>query len=157
MPLSQIYVSLFNRSTSLNNHSPSSIPVANNPTNLSVCPSIHPTGPRRIFVNIGLLDVVKPTDDELGLILGHELSHLILKHSHSHNQLSAFLASFQLILLVFVDPTGMLSLFADILASGVMKYIDNAYSRHDEEEADDLGTNSSQTLLSNPNLTLNST
>ena len=83
--------------------------------------------------------MVKPTDDELGLILGHELSHLILKHSHDHNQLSAFLASFQLILLVFVDPTGMLSLITDFCASSVMKYIDNAYSRHDEEEADDLG------------------
>ena len=93
--------------------------------------------------------MVKPTDDELGLILGHELSHLILKHSHDHNQLSAFLASFQLILLVFVDPTGILSLVTDVFASSVMKYIDNAYSRHDEEEADDLGTNPYLTLLSN--------
>lgn len=95
--------------------------------------------PRRVFVNEGLLDVIQPTDDELGLILGHELSHLILKHSSEHNKLQAFLASFQLILLIFVDPTGFSSVVIDPLNSSIMKYIENAHGRHEEEEADDLG------------------
>jgi Zn-dependent protease with chaperone function len=95
--------------------------------------------PRRIFVNEGLLDVVEPTDDELGLILGHELSHLILEHSSAHNRLQAFLASVQLILLIFIDPTGFSSIIVDPLSSSLMRYIENSYGRQDEEAADNLG------------------
>jgi len=42
--------------------------------------------PHRIFVHEGLLKECTPTDDELALILGHEISHLIYGHSEEDSQ-----------------------------------------------------------------------
>jgi Zn-dependent protease with chaperone function len=47
--------------------------------------------PRRIFINQGLFDIINPTDDELALILGHEVSHLILGHSESSSSVEFFM------------------------------------------------------------------
>jgi hypothetical protein len=73
--------------------------------------------PRRIFINTGLIDTLQPTDAELALVLGHELSHLILKHTTYSNQLKAAMASAQLVLCALVDPTGFFSLGVDWLAA----------------------------------------
>lgn len=44
--------------------------------------------PKRIFVLEGFFNALNPTDDELGLVLSHELSHLMLDHT-SHQALSS--------------------------------------------------------------------
>jgi len=42
--------------------------------------------PRKIFVNTGLITTIDATDDELGLVLGHEISHLLHSHSTKRGQ-----------------------------------------------------------------------
>lgn len=85
--------------------------------------------PRRIFVNIGLLGHFHPSDDELGFVLGHEISHLLCDHSSSRNQMEFSLAGIQLVLLSFVDPTGMFSFAFDYMVGKVATYVLAARSR----------------------------
>jgi Zn-dependent protease with chaperone function len=95
--------------------------------------------PRRIFVHIGLIEKVDPTDDELGLILGHEISHLILGHVEETTNITTILLISQLVILSFIDPIGYLSMFADSMVATVGSYITNSFSRNTEEDADALG------------------
>lgn len=49
------------------------------------------------------------TDDQLALLLGHEISHLILGHSTTTNKIESTLWIFE-VLLLSIDPTeGLLS------------------------------------------------
>lgn len=95
--------------------------------------------PRRIFINEGLFDVLNPTDDELGLVLGHEISHLICGHVSDTTKLQGFLYGIQLLLFGFVDPTGLLSIAFDYFISKIATYITAARSRDSEMEADNMG------------------
>jgi len=95
--------------------------------------------PRRIFITTSLMETFIESQDELALVLGHEISHLILGHSSSQN---AFETSFRTIeiLLLSLDPTeGLLSLaFMSFLAS-VRHAVGAVYSRENERSADELG------------------
>jgi Zn-dependent protease with chaperone function len=95
--------------------------------------------PRRVFVHSGLIEKLQPTDDELAIILGHEISHFILEHVEKEQSYNATLKILQLILLTFVEPLGLLSVFYDQLLSTVSTFLDASYSRECEEEADTLG------------------
>mmetsp|Transcript_24079 Transcript_24079/g.23147 ORF Transcript_24079/g.23147 Transcript_24079/m.23147 type:complete len:426 (+) Transcript_24079:96-1373(+) len=101
--------------------------------------------PRKIFVFKGLLNLVSKhgnraiNDDELGMIIGHEISHLILSHNDSQRQLQLVLTSLQLLVLTFLDPVGFFSFFVDLLNYQIVQYISASYSRQHEEEADSLG------------------
>jgi Zn-dependent protease with chaperone function len=95
--------------------------------------------PRKVFVFTGLLEQVHPTDDELAVILSHELSHIILGHNEGKGGSAAFLLSLQLVLLSLVDPLGISALFYDYLANILRKIVDASYSRTIETEADLLG------------------
>mmetsp|Transcript_19371 Transcript_19371/g.20096 ORF Transcript_19371/g.20096 Transcript_19371/m.20096 type:complete len:352 (-) Transcript_19371:37-1092(-) len=96
--------------------------------------------PRNIFVHEGLLKYIKPTDEELALILSHEVSHLIHNHSHNLSILKGFLAAVQLISFVFVDPTGGLGFYLfDFVFSKLENYYYASFSRELEVEADHTG------------------
>jgi Zn-dependent protease with chaperone function len=95
--------------------------------------------PRRIFINKGLFDTVVPTDDELALVLGHEISHLILGHVPEGMKYEAFMLGFQLLLFSFVDPTGILSFLFDSVVTQLRGFMTAARSRECELEADSLG------------------
>jgi hypothetical protein len=95
--------------------------------------------PRKVFVYEGLIDSLKITDDELAMILGHELSHVILGHCEEQVPTTAILLGTQLILMAFVDPTGLLSYVFDGLIAQFRGYIEASYSRQHETEADELG------------------
>lgn len=101
--------------------------------------------PRKIFIFKGLLNLISNNknrsfnDDELALIIGHEISHLILSHNDSQRQLALMLTSFQLLVLTFLDPVGFFSFFVDLLNYQIVQYISASYSRQHEEEADALG------------------
>eukprot|EP01041_Mallomonas_annulata_P003034 gene3034-5950_t len=94
--------------------------------------------PRTIFVHQGLLNILKPTDDELAMILSHELSHLILGHTHNQSEIALVLAM-QLILMICIDPTGFLSLLFDYILGDIITIFFATHSRIHEIEADDLG------------------
>jgi Zn-dependent protease with chaperone function len=94
--------------------------------------------PRRFFITTAMLDIAR-TPDELALVLGHEVSHLILGHVSASNQLETFLRTLE-VLLLSIDPTqGVIALgVIGFLAIG-HKALAAAYSRQHEREADELG------------------
>lgn len=96
--------------------------------------------PRNIFIQQGLITHIKPTDEELALILAHEISHLIHNHSNNLTALKGFLAALQLISFVFVDPTGGLGFYLfDIIFSKAENIYYAAFSRELETQADQTG------------------
>jgi Zn-dependent protease with chaperone function len=96
--------------------------------------------PRHIFVHQGLVREIQPSDEELALIMAHEISHLIHNHSQNLSILKGALAAMQLISFVFVDPTGGLWFyFFDYAFSNLENYYYASFSRETEKEADMTG------------------
>jgi Zn-dependent protease with chaperone function len=95
--------------------------------------------PRNIFVNEGLVTGLKITDDELALVLGHEMSHLL--HGHMSERLTnAFVVNLvQLVLLNLLDPFGVSTIFAAGLLAKFASFEQASHSRHNETEADVTG------------------
>lgn len=94
---------------------------------------------RRIFVTTGFMSSLKPTSEELAIVLGHELSHLIHNHVCSNTNAVAILAALQMIILALLDPIGVTSLLWDIGAYFSAKVVDATYHRMNETEADETG------------------
>ena len=84
--------------------------------------------PRVVFVNYGLIDKLKTTDDEIALILGHEMSHMILGHSESKLHLTMAVQIFQLACYSLVDPVGYLSYSIDFIIAEIVELIDKGKS-----------------------------
>jgi Zn-dependent protease with chaperone function len=96
--------------------------------------------PRKIFVHNALLQKLKVSDDELGLILSHELSHLALGHCSEKVDIDMALSIFMLFITGFINPGGIFSyIFDNWLAPKTEKLIQASFSRYHEEEADDFG------------------
>lgn len=95
--------------------------------------------PKRIFVTTSMLHEQIYNDDELALVLGHEVSHLVLGHVSKENVFEKILITIE-ILLLSVDPTeGFLSLaFLSGLAT-IRQSLQAVRSRENEREADELG------------------
>jgi predicted Zn-dependent protease len=96
--------------------------------------------PRHIFVHEGLIEEIKPSDEELALVMAHEISHIIHNHSQNLSILRGVLAAVQLISFVFVDPTGGLWFyFFDVAFSRFENIYYASFSRDVEIEADKTG------------------
>jgi len=95
--------------------------------------------PRQIFIHQGLFHICHPTDDELALVLSHEVSHAILGHTKARTKLHSYVMTFALILMSLIDPTGFGSFIFDYCVLTLGQYLEIAYSRETEEEADALG------------------
>jgi Zn-dependent protease with chaperone function len=94
--------------------------------------------PRKFFITSAMLDVAT-TADELGMVLGHEVSHLILGHVSQTNRVETLLKTVE-ILLLSLDPTsGLLALGVIGALAAMHKVVAAAHSRENEREADDLG------------------
>lgn len=94
--------------------------------------------PRHIFITTSMLNMIG-NEDELALVLGHELSHMLLGHISEKNMLETMLRTVE-VLLLSMDPTsGVLSLlFVGSLAT-LRTAFTAAHSREHEHEADQLG------------------
>lgn len=100
---------------------------------------VTPMVPRVVFVNEGLLRKLKPTDDELAFLMGHELSHVIHGHGQQHIEEMATFATLQLVVLSLIDPTGFAALAITGVASMFFKGQERAHSREHEAQADETG------------------
>ena len=95
--------------------------------------------PHHIFVTTSFLDQYIANDDELALVLGHELSHLILGHNSEQNFLNVILRTLEILCLSLDPSEGLLTvLFIPTLAF-VRSAIAASHSRRNEMEADMLG------------------
>lgn len=94
--------------------------------------------PQRFFITTAMMDVAS-TPNELAVILGHEVSHLILGHVTQTNQVETFLRAVE-VLLLSLDPTsGLVSLFVVGGLATLRRAASAAHSRENERVADDLG------------------
>ena len=95
--------------------------------------------PQHIFVTTSMLSKYIENKDELALILGHEVSHLILGHNSSKLRFNVVLKTLE-VLVLSMDPTeGFLSV---VIISGldiIRKAFSASLSRQSEREADTLG------------------
>ena len=106
----------------------------------SALPNAFVTGifPRHIFMTTAMLRIIS-NQDELALVLGHELSHMILGHISEKNMLETMLRTIEVLLLSMDPTTGLLSLaFVGSLAT-LRTAFTAAHSRDHEHEADEMG------------------
>lgn len=99
-----------------------------------------PSGDLVIFT--GLLDFVK-NDDELAIILAHEMSHAILQHAAeeiSHSRLVDILSIALAGILWAFLPSDITALISQYIADKFLKFLFQLpYSRQLESEADEVG------------------
>lgn len=101
---------------------------------------VHAMLPRRVFVHLGLLNVFCKNDDQLAAVLGHELSHVLLRHTEHALILSVFQSVLAAAVVSMLDFTGLFGFMFELGAfSKIMKWSDAAFSREHETEADHLG------------------
>jgi Zn-dependent protease with chaperone function len=92
-------------------------------------------------VHRGLLaKSVAPSDAALAFVLGHEISHTLLKHGEDKLWLDVGLLMGTMAIVGSLDPTGMLSLGAEMMIAPFLKYtMSLPFGRSHESEADALG------------------
>jgi len=95
--------------------------------------------PRKIYIMTGLLTTLECNDDELALVLGHEISHLLLGHTSSRVENEKFYRISELVLLSMLDPSGILTFALAYFGYKLSSYRSAAHSRQHEREADDMG------------------
>ena len=94
--------------------------------------------PRQIFITTAMFQFIE-NDDELALILGHEISHLLLGHLTKQNGLETMLRTVE-VLLLSMDPTEGIVALAVIGALATLRIaFTAAHSRDHEREADEIG------------------
>ena len=76
---------------------------------------VSPFLPCRVFVCRGLLEKLSPSDDELAMILGHEIARLILRHPTKQQEIRSAQSILQLLLLVLHGSITWRQVFSDIL------------------------------------------
>lgn len=97
----------------------------------------------QVFVKEGLLRALSPSDDELAVVLAHEVAHVILGHTGSNldstGDMQALLLGVQLVLLSAIDLTGLLSFVLEMALDSLRKVAFAAYSRQHESEVRAVG------------------
>jgi len=99
--------------------------------------------PRKIYVNTGLLTSLKCNNDELAMVLGHEISHLLHGHTEARYQYQFYLDMCQLLFLSVLDSTGIFTLLAGWMGQQWFNKKTYEYSREvrpSEERSDKLIT-----------------
>ncbi len=106
--------------------------------------------PRKIFINTAVIHEMDASDDEVALLLGHELSHLLLDHGENKHNVEEVLAVLAIVLMSFIDPTGWFALLYDSFIFTAISAIKAGFSRHEETEADHLGIQLASMSCYNP-------
>ena len=90
----------------------------------------------RIMVYSGLINQLRLTDDEIAIVLGHEIAHAL--REHSREQVSQAIAA-QTAIGVCAALLGLGQGSADLAGAGYQALIATRFSRGDETEADRIG------------------
>jgi len=90
----------------------------------------------RMAVYTGLLDQVKPTDDELAQVMGHEISHALAKHTAEKMSMQMATSVGVAVVGIASDNTGVALTGAALTA---MLAVNLPNSRAAEKEADQMG------------------
>jgi Zn-dependent protease with chaperone function len=99
--------------------------------------------PRRIFITVPIA-LMCQNDDELAMILGHEISHALCGHTEQSLYLEVAKAALVTFLFSMVDPTGGVMAFlvdGAVLAGTTWDVLGMQFSQAHEHEADTLGIN----------------
>ena len=95
--------------------------------------------PHNIFITTSMMDNFIQHDDDMALIFGHELSHLILGHVSQANQLELMLRALELLFLSMDPSEGFISLAFMSLLGASRSLIGATHSKNSERQADELG------------------
>ncbi|WP_239189001.1 M48 family metallopeptidase [Candidatus Nitrotoga sp. HW29] len=90
----------------------------------------------KIIFYSGLIDELKLTDDEIAVVLGHEVAHAL--REHSREQVSQAIAA-NTTISVGAALLGLSGGIADLAGAGYQALIATKFSRTDETEADRIG------------------
>lgn len=90
----------------------------------------------RIMVYTGLVTQLNPSDAELAVVIGHEMSHAL--REHSREQVSQAIAA-RTAIGVGTSLLGLEQGAADIAGVGYQALVESRFSRTDEDEADRMG------------------
>jgi predicted Zn-dependent protease len=90
----------------------------------------------KIMVYAGLLSQLRLSDDEIAVVLGHEIAHALREHSRA--QVSQAIAA-QTVIGVGAALFGVGDGTANIAAAGYQALVATRFSRDDETEADRIG------------------
>ena len=99
----------------------------------------------KMAVYSGLLTAVKPSDDEIAQVMGHEISHALL--SHTREQMSEAMATQGMLVIGSIAAGVDLSGLGDLAKIGILL----PHSRQAESEADRLGIELAARAGYNPN------
>lgn len=91
----------------------------------------------KIVVYTGIIDALKLTDGELAAVMGHEISHALKEHSREQASRQALT---QLGLSAIASATDMSELGQTALALGAQYGLTLPFSRDNETESDNMGT-----------------
>jgi predicted Zn-dependent protease len=90
----------------------------------------------KIMFYSGLINKLQLTDDEIAIVMGHEISHAL--REHSREQVSQAIAA-QAAIDLGTALLGLGAGSADIASVGYKNFIATKFSRTDESEADQIG------------------
>lgn len=90
----------------------------------------------KIMFYSGLINKLHLSDDEIAIVMGHEISHAL--REHSREQISQALAA-QAAIDIGTSLLGLGSGSADIASMGYKNFVATKFSRTDESEADRIG------------------
>ena len=90
----------------------------------------------KIMVYSGLINQLRLTDDEIAVVLGHEIAHALREHSREH--MSQALAA-QSAIGIGAALFGLGQGSADLAGAGYEAFVATRFSRNDETEADRMG------------------
>lgn len=95
-----------------------------------------------VFVNTGILNIVK-SDDELAAIIGHEVAHALVRHGAERMSQQSLSSLFQsvgaLAVGIATQSNGASELFSSAYGTGVQYGVLLPFSRTHESEADYIG------------------
>lgn len=93
----------------------------------------------KMAIYTGLIEKIKPSDDEIAAVMGHEISHALLQHSREQMSERAVMGVGVALVGATAASSADRQTRENLTALGAMTLIMLPHSRRDEDEADRIG------------------